>query len=161
VLVNGWLKTGDMACRDDAGFYKIVDRKKDLIITSGFNVYPGEVEEVLNSHPDVADAAIVGRPDPKRGEVVVALVVLNKGVKFNPSNLEQYCREHLAAHKRPRVFEEVEGALPRNFLGKVLRRHLRDSIETVPTDETNEEVLDPEVTNQFSGMEPAESQEER
>ncbi len=126
VIQNGWLKTGDLALRNERGFYQIVDRKKDLIITSGFNVYPGEVEEMLKRHPDVEDAAIVGRADPKRGEIVTALVVMKKNVKFNASNLEQYCREHLSAHKRPRIFEEVQGALPRNFLGKVLRRHLRD-----------------------------------
>jgi long-chain acyl-CoA synthetase len=128
VLNNGWLRTGDIAQRDAAGFYKIVDRMKDLIITSGFNVYPGEVEEVLKQHPDVADAAIVGRPDPKRGEVVTALVVMQKNVKFNISSLEHYCKEHLASHKRPKIFEEVQGGLPRNFLGKVLRRHLRDGV---------------------------------
>lgn len=161
VLKDGWLKTGDMACRDEAGFYKIVDRKKDLIITSGFNVYPGEVEAVLKAHPDVADAAIVGRPDAKRGEVVVALVVMDKNTKFNASNLEHYCREHLAAHKRPRVFEEVKGALPRNFLGKVLRRHLRDGSETLTVENTEEEVLDPDVLKNLSGELPAESQGER
>ncbi len=145
---NGWLKTGDLATRDEAGFYKIVDRKKDLIITSGFNVYPGEVEEVLKQHPDVADAAIVGRPDPKKGEIVTALVVMNKNVKFNASNLEHYCKEHLAAHKRPKVFEEVEGGLPRNFLGKVLRRHLRESPgEPVQINKANvdDELIDPPI----------------
>ncbi len=151
VLVDGWLRTGDLARRDEAGFYKIVDRMKDLIITSGFNVYPGEVEEILKHHPDVADAAIVGRPDPKRGEIVTALVVMEKNTKFNASDLEHYCREHLAAHKRPRIFEEVEGALPRNFLGKVLRRHLREvpesaiqqAEEAVPPEEPRE----PELLN--------------
>ena len=143
VMHDGWLKTGDLAKRDEAGFYQIVDRMKDLIITSGFNVYPGEVEEVLKLHPDVADAAIVGRPCPKRGEVVTALVVMEKNAKFNVSSLEHYCKEHLAHHKRPKVFEEVQGALPRNFLGKVLRRHLRDN--TLPAPATNVEKLEEEM----------------
>ena len=149
ILSDGWLRTGDLAVCDEAGFYKIVDRMKDLIITSGFNVYPGEVEEVLKKHPDVADAAIVGRPDPKRGEVVAALVVMEKNAKFNVSNLEHYCREHLAAHKRPKIFEEVEGALPRNFLGKVLRRHLRDVPEGTSTasqvKKLEEELVDKDI----------------
>jgi long-chain acyl-CoA synthetase len=143
VMHKGWLKTGDLAKRDDAGFYQIVDRMKDLIITSGFNVYPGEVEEVLKLHPDVADVAIVGRPCSKRGEVVTALVVMQKNAKFNVSNLEHYCQKHLAHHKRPKVFEEVQGALPRNFLGKVLRRHLREN--TPPAPASNVEKLEEEL----------------
>lgn len=145
VLNNGWLRTGDLAFRDEAGFYKIVDRKKDLIITSGFNVYPGEVEAVLKEHPDISDAAIVGRPDAKRGEVVTALVVMEKNAKFNPSDLEQYCRKHLAAHKRPKLFEEVEGALPRNFLGKILRRHLREPVSGNHQESLEEEMVDREM----------------
>ncbi len=165
VLQNGWLRTGDLAVRDEAGFYKIVDRMKDLIITSGFNVYPGEVEEVLKQHPDVADAAIVGRPDAKRGEVVTALVVMEKNAKFNSSTLEHYCKDHLAAHKRPRVFEEVEGALPRNFLGKVLRRHLREipegSTTTQQVKKLDEELVEKDILDPLPPEYEADSAGER
>ena len=126
VLRDGWLFTGDLATCDEDGFFHIVDRKKDLVITSGFNVYPGEVEQVLRRHPDVADAVVVGVPDPQRGEIVKAFLVLNNGRPMDRKSLIRFCRQHLAAHRRPRIFEAVTGDLPRNFLGKVLRREMRD-----------------------------------
>jgi long-chain acyl-CoA synthetase len=136
-----------------------------LIITSGFNVYPGEVEEVLKQHPGVADAAIVGRPDPKRGEVVTALVVMEKNAKFNVSNLEHYCREHLASHKRPKIFEEVQGGLPRNFLGKVLRRHLREAPEVGSphgmAEHLNEERIETVILDHMPGEIPTDPAGER
>jgi long-chain acyl-CoA synthetase len=122
---DGWLHTGDLASISDSGFYRIVDRKKDLIITSGFNVYPADVEEVLRSHETVADVAVIGVPDSERGEIVKAYVVVRDGHSWQPSNLAKYCKQHLAAHRRPRLWERVEGDLPRNFLGKVVRRQLR------------------------------------
>lgn len=125
-LRDGWLHTGDLATVNSAGFYRIVDRKKDLIITSGFNVYPADVEEALRGCDCVADVAVVGVPDPERGEVVKAYVVLREGEAWIPSRLERYCKQHLAAHRRPRLWEHVLGDLPRNFLGKVVRRQLRD-----------------------------------
>ncbi|MCA9183558.1 MAG: AMP-binding protein, partial [Planctomycetales bacterium] len=123
---DGWLHTGDLASVNAAGFYRIVDRKKDLIITSGFNVYPADVEESLRGCECVADVAVVGVPDAERGEVVKAFVVLKQGYNWEPKILTQYCKQHLAAHRRPRLWEHVTGDLPRNFLGKVLRRQLRD-----------------------------------
>jgi long-chain acyl-CoA synthetase len=124
VLRDGWLYTGDMATRDAAGYYRIVDRKRDIIKTSGFLVFPAEVEEVLRSHPDVLEAAVVGVPDAERGEMVKALVVPRTGSKLEPAALEEHCKLHLGKHKRPREVEFV-AELPKNFLGKVLRRKLR------------------------------------
>jgi long-chain acyl-CoA synthetase len=126
VLRDGWLYTGDMARRDAEGYYTIVDRKKDIIKTSGFLVFPAEVEEVLRSHPDVAEAAVIGVPDPERGELVKALVVPRSGSRLESAALEGHCKLHLGKHKRPRLIEVVS-ELPKNFLGKVLRRKLRES----------------------------------
>lgn len=124
---DGWLYTGDLAIRTSRGFYKIVDRKKDLIITSGFNVYPADVEQVLRQCEVVADVAVVGVPDEQRGEIVKAFVVLKAGYEWDPARLERFCVQELAAHRRPRAWEHVRNDLPRNFLGKVVRRELRDS----------------------------------
>jgi long-chain acyl-CoA synthetase len=124
---DGWLYTGDLAMQDGDGFFRIVDRKKDLIITSGFNVYPTDVEQVLRGCPGVGDVAVIGVPDPQRGEVVKAIVVPKPGSQVLEREFEAYCQEHLAKHKRPRVIEIADGDLPRNFLGKVFRRKLRES----------------------------------
>ena len=121
-LRNGWLYTGDLARCDADGYFTIVDRKRDIIKTSGFLVYPAEVEEVLLRYPHVAEAAVVGEPDPMRGEIVVAYVVPRDGLDLQ--QLDSFCQEHLAKHKRPRKFQVVR-QLPKNFLGKVLRRQLR------------------------------------
>jgi len=124
---GGWLYTGDLATRDQDGFFRIVDRKKDLIITSGFNVYPGDVERVLRGCPGIRDLAVVGVPDDKRGELVKAFIVPETEPAFDRAVFERFCEEHLSKHKRPREIEISVGDLPRNFLGKVLRRELRDS----------------------------------
>jgi long-chain acyl-CoA synthetase len=126
VLRDGWLYTGDMARRDAEGYYTIVDRKRDIIKTSGFLVFPAEVEEVLRAHPDVVEAAVIGVPDPERGELVKALVVPRSGSRLEGPALEGHCKLHLGKHKRPRQIEVVS-ELPKNFLGKVLRRKLRES----------------------------------
>jgi long-chain acyl-CoA synthetase len=125
VLRDGWLFTGDMVRRDRDGYYTIVDRKRDIIKTSGFLVFPAEVEEVLRGHADVAEAAVVGVPDRERGELVKALVVPRAGHHVDAASLEGYCRLHLSKHKRPKLVEVVS-ELPKNFLGKVLRRKLRE-----------------------------------
>src|SRR5581483_8251297 len=124
-LRDGWLYTGDMARRDREGYFTIVDRKKDIIKTSGFLVFPAEVEEVLRAFPGVAEAAVVGVPDAERGELVKALIVPKSGAKLDVAGLEGYCKEHLGKQKRPRQIEVVS-ELPKNFLGKVLRRKLRE-----------------------------------
>ncbi|MDG2129801.1 MAG: AMP-binding protein [Fuerstiella sp.] len=127
VIDDGWLQTGDLARIAFDGLYQIVERKKDLIITSGFNVYPQEVEQVLKNHSSVQDAAVVGIPDEGRGETVKAFVVLRSGCTWNETDLSEYCRKHLSSHKRPRAFEHCRNDLPRSFLGKVIRRKLREA----------------------------------
>jgi len=125
VLHDGWLLTGDLARRDEAGYYYIVDRKKDLIIASGFNVYPRDVEEVLFEHPQVKEAAVVGVPDEYRGETVKAFIVLRDGAAASAEEIISFCRKRLAAYKVPRqiVFRD---SLPKSGVGKYLRRELRN-----------------------------------
>lgn len=124
VFHDGWLLTGDLAYMDEEGFFYIVDRKKDMIIAGGFNIYPREVEEVLFEHPDVLEAAVVGIPDPYRGETVKAFVVYKEGKKASEEELDQFCRERLAAYKVPRQYE-FRQELPKTMVGKVLRRSLK------------------------------------
>jgi len=128
VLKDGWLHTGDIATMDEDGFFYIVDRKKDVIIASGFNIYPREVEEVLYAHPAVKEAAVIGVPDPYRGETVKAFVVLKEGQHATADELIRHCRQHLAAYKVPREIE-FRSELPKTLVGKVLRRVLREEEE--------------------------------
>jgi long-chain acyl-CoA synthetase len=124
-IVDGWLRTGDVAKCDEHGWYWIVDRLKDMIISSGFKVWPREVEDVLFSHPAVAEASVAGVPDDYRGERVVAFVVLRRDFDENSmASIEAHCRENLAAYKVPRSIFLVE-QLPKTASGKVLRRELR------------------------------------
>ncbi|WP_010283484.1 fatty acid--CoA ligase family protein [Bacillus timonensis] len=125
-LRNGWLYTGDLARMDEEGYFYIVDRKKDMIIVGGYNVYPREVEEVLYNHPDIVEAAVVGVPDPNLGEVVHCYVV-KKSASLTEENLLDYCREHLAKYKLPSKLEFIE-ELPKNTTGKILRRALKDLV---------------------------------
>ncbi len=131
-LRDGWLYTGDLARRDENGFLFIVDRVKDVIITGGYNVYPAEVEEVLQSHPDVAMVAVFSVPDDVKGEKPWAAVVPAAGRSIELTDLEAYCRHRLAAYKVPRRFLVTE-ELPRNSVGKILRRSLRDQHSGRPT----------------------------
>ncbi|HTI50806.1 MAG TPA: long-chain fatty acid--CoA ligase [Planctomycetaceae bacterium] len=128
VLRDGWLYTGDLATCDENGFFRIVDRKKDLIITSGFNVYPADVEAVLRNYPGVRDVAVVGEPSESIGEIVKAVLVFD-GKKFHRRDFDAFTRQHLAAHQRPKIVEIRTDDLPRNFLGKVLRRELRAALQ--------------------------------
>jgi long-chain acyl-CoA synthetase len=121
---DGWLRTGDVAVEDDDGELSLVDRAKDLVIVSGFNVYPAEVEEVLLDHPDIAEAAVVGEPSPRTGETIVAFAVPEHGRALDADELLAHCARSLARYKCPTRIEVVE-ALPRSFAGKVLRRELR------------------------------------
>ncbi|MGG3886399.1 long-chain-fatty-acid--CoA ligase [Brevibacillus panacihumi] len=125
VLKDGWLLTGDMGYMDEDGYFYIVDRKKDMIIAGGFNIYPREVEEVLFEHPAVQEAAVIGVPDPYRGETVKAFVVLKQGMEASEEELEKHCREKLAAYKIPRLYE-FRSELPKTMVGKVLRRQLQE-----------------------------------
>jgi long-chain acyl-CoA synthetase len=126
-LRDGWLYTGDLATIDGDGYISIVDRKKDLIIVSGYNVYPREVEETLFKHPAVADVSVIGVPDDYQGESVLAVVVLKPGQTATEQEIIDYCRAEIAVFKCPRkvIFRD---ALPKNNTGKVLRRELRESV---------------------------------
>ena len=123
-LRNGWLHTGDMGRLDADGYLYIVERKKDLIIRGGFNIYPREVEEVLYAHPAVAEVAVVGMRDPLMGEEVLAFVALKRGAATNADALIEFCQERLAKYKCPKQVRFVE-ALPKSPIGKILRKELR------------------------------------
>jgi long-chain acyl-CoA synthetase len=122
---NDWLLTGDIGYMDERGYFYIVDRKKDMIIAGGFNVYPREVEEILYEHESVLEAAVVGIPDPYRGETVKAFVVLKNDKKLTEEELNEHCRKRLASYKVPRIYE-VRKELPKTAVGKILRRVLVD-----------------------------------
>ena len=124
---DGWLHTGDVVTVDEDGFTTVVGRAKELIITGGFNVSPTEVEAVLRLHPDVRDAAVVGKPLERGGEMVVAAVELEPGTALDEEALRTHCREHLAGYKVPRRIVET-GELPRSMLGKILRKQVRDQV---------------------------------
>ena len=121
---DGWFHTGDLARIDEEGFFWIVDRKKDMIITGGENVYPIETEQVLHHHPAIADVAVIGVPDDKWGEAVVAIVVPELGATLVASEIIAYTRERIAGYKAPKRIEIIE-ELPRNATGKILKRELR------------------------------------
>ncbi|WP_336606263.1 AMP-binding protein [Fictibacillus marinisediminis] len=123
VFKDDWLMTGDMGYMDENGYFYIVDRKKDLIIAGGYNIYPREIEEVLYEHEAVKEAVVVGIPDPYRGETVKAFVVLKENAVCTEDQLNKYCRENLAAFKVPRVYE-FRSELPKTMVGKILRRVL-------------------------------------
>ncbi len=121
---GGWFHTGDLAYIDDDGYLFVVDRKKDLLIRGGYNVYPREVEEVLFAHPAVAEAAVIGRPDDKLGEEILAFVVIKPGATVAPEEIVAYCKERLAAYKYPRDVR-ITGDLPKGPTGKILKQELR------------------------------------
>jgi long-chain acyl-CoA synthetase len=125
VLEGDWLHTGDVAYRDEDGYLFIVDRKKDLIIVSGFNVFPKEVEEAIDRHPKVAEAAVVGIPDERTGQAVQAWVVPVEGQSPTPQEILDFLQGYVARFKQPKDIRIVE-ELPRQVTGKVLRRALRD-----------------------------------
>lgn len=133
ITPEGWLRTGDIAVLDPEGYVRIVGRKKELIISAGMNIYPREIEEVLQSCPGVLEAAVVGMPDPLRGEVPRAFVVPMEGVSLKPQELRQRCRKALAEFKVPRVFEIVE-ALPKTSTGKIAKKLLisQSRVENCP-----------------------------
>jgi len=123
-LRKGWLHTGDLGRLDQEGYLYLVDRKKDMIISGGENIYPREVEEVLNLHPGVSEAAVVGLPDERWGEKVVAYIVAAKGCSLSQEELEKHCRKSLAGYKCPKAYFFVE-ELPRTPTGKILKRALK------------------------------------
>lgn len=127
-LRDGWLYTGDIAKVDEDGYLFIVDRKKDLIIASGFNIYPRDIEEILYEHPAVQEAVCIGVPDPYRGEDVKAVIVLKAGKTATVEDIILYCKQNMAAYKVPRHVE-FRDQLPKTSVGKILRRALRDEVE--------------------------------
>ncbi|MSV29815.1 MAG: long-chain fatty acid--CoA ligase [Bryobacterales bacterium] len=126
-LRGGWFYTGDVARMDEDGFFYIVQRKKDMVITGGFKVFPTEVEDVLFTHPAVLEAAVIGVPDSYKGEAVKAFIVLKAGANATAAELTAFCRERLAKYKVPSQFEFAE-SLPKSGVGKVLRRVLREAV---------------------------------
>jgi long-chain acyl-CoA synthetase len=124
MTADGFFKSGDIGIMDEAGFTKIVDRKKDMILVSGFNVYPNEIEQVVALHPGVLECAVVGVPDAKSGEAV-KLFVVRRDPTLTEAALSEYCKENFTAYKRPRVIE-FRTDLPKTNVGKILRRELRD-----------------------------------
>jgi long-chain acyl-CoA synthetase len=125
-IVNGWFHSGDMGKIDNEGYFFIVDRKKDLIIRGGMNIYPREVEEVLYAHPAVLEASVVGIPDVARGEEVKAFISLRDGMHVTVDELNDYCKERMAGYKCPKEFEIMK-ELPKGPTGKILKRELRDA----------------------------------
>ena len=123
-LQGGWFRTGDLARVDEDGYYYIVDRKKDMVISGGENVYPAEVEQTLHRHPAIADVAVIGTPDERWGEAVTAVVVRKADAQLAEAELIAWTRERLAHFKCPRVVSFVD-ELPRTATGKVLKRELR------------------------------------
>ena len=122
-LRDGWLYTGDIGYMDEDGYFYIVDRKKDMIIASGYNIYPREIEEVLYEHDNVQEVVVAGIPDPYRGETVKAYIVLKEGVTATAEEFNEYARKHLAAYKVPHIYE-FRNELPKTAVGKILRRAL-------------------------------------
>jgi long-chain acyl-CoA synthetase len=123
-LRDGWLRTGDLARMDEKGFFYLVDRKDDMIITSGFNVYPSQVETVLRRHPKVKDVGVIGRLDPVKGQTVIAVIALTEDATGTREEFLQYCKENMPEYRVPRVilFRET---IPRDPAGKMLKRILR------------------------------------
>jgi long-chain acyl-CoA synthetase len=126
-ITEGWLSIGDIGYLDDEGYLFIVDRKKDVIIAGGYNIYPREVDEVLYQHLKIQAACVVGIPDAYRGETVKAFVVLKQGETASEEEIINFCKERLAVYKVPKMIEFRE-ALPQTIVGKILRRALRDEV---------------------------------
>jgi long-chain acyl-CoA synthetase len=120
-LRGGWLHTGDMAYKDEDGYLFIVDRKKDMIIRGGENIYPKELEGILFTHPKILEASVVGVPDPIYGEEVMACVVVRPGETLGEEELREWCRQSMASYKVPRYVDFRE-SLPKNIIGKVLKK---------------------------------------
>jgi len=125
---DGWFRTGDMGFMNDKGYFKITDRKKDMVLVSGFNVYPNEVEDVIMLHPGVAEVAVIGAPDERSGEVVKAVVV-KKDPALTAEVLIAHCQKHLTGYKVPKIVQFRTEPLPKTNIGKILRRMLRDNAQ--------------------------------
>jgi long-chain acyl-CoA synthetase len=124
VIKDGWFHSGDMARKDDDGYYFIVDRKKDMIIRGGFNVYPREIEEIFYEHPAVREAAVFGLPDDVYGEEIAAAVTLKAGVNVSSDELREYVKDQVAAYKYPRQVWLLD-ELPKGPTGKIIKREIK------------------------------------
>ena len=124
MTADGYFKSGDVGIMDARGYFKIVDRKKDMVLVSGFNVYPNEVEDVVAQMPGVLESAVVGVPDERTGEAV-KLVIVRKDPHLSEADVKEYCRANLTGYKQPKVIE-FRTELPKTPVGKILRRELRD-----------------------------------
>jgi acyl-CoA synthetase (AMP-forming)/AMP-acid ligase II len=124
-FINGWHHTGDIGYRDDDGYIYVVDRKRDMIVSGGFNIFPSEIEQVLFGHPAVQDCAVIGVPHDKWGEAVKAVVVLSPGVSATEEELLAHCRQELGGMKTPKSIDFLDD-LPRSAVGKTLKRALRE-----------------------------------
>jgi long-chain acyl-CoA synthetase len=122
---DGFFKSGDIGIMDERGYIRIVDRKKDMILVSGFNVYPNEIEQVITTHPGVVECAAVGVPDEKSGEAVKVFVV-RKDPALTVEQLMEFCKENFTGYKKPKYIE-FRDELPKSNVGKILRRELRDA----------------------------------
>jgi long-chain acyl-CoA synthetase len=129
-LRNGWFYTGDLARMDEDGFFYIVDRKDDLILSSGFNVYPSQIEEVLGKHPKIKEAAVIGVPDRIKGQAILAVIVLREGMQGDKEELLNYCKENMPDYRVPKAIL-FRDAIPRNPAGKILKRVLKRDVQTV------------------------------
>jgi len=125
VLSDGWLRTGDIAFMNEQGYLYLIDRKKDMILVSGFNVYPNEVEEVIASHPGVAEVAVIGVPDPQAVEVIKAFIV-KKDTHLTEEEIRLFCKQRLTGYKQPQTIEFCL-ELPKSNVGKVLKKKLKDA----------------------------------
>jgi long-chain acyl-CoA synthetase len=125
MTADGFFRTGDIGTVDERGYFRIVDRKKDMILVSGFNVYPNEIEDVLSQMPGILECAAVGVPDEKAGEAV-KVVLVKKDPKLSEADVRSFCEANLTGYKRPKVVE-FRTDLPKSAVGKILRRELRDS----------------------------------
>jgi long-chain acyl-CoA synthetase len=128
VLRNGWLYTGDMARMDKDGYFYLVDRKDDLIISNGFNIYPGQIEDVLKRHPKIKDAAVIGIPDRIKGQAIIAVIALKEGMQGNKEEFLKYCKENLPDYRLPKTIL-IRDEIPRDPAGKLLRRILRQDAQ--------------------------------
>jgi len=131
IFLGGWMHTGDIGTMDEEGYFYVIDRSKDMIKASGFNIYPREVEEVLLLHPSIEEAAVIGMPHEYRGETVAAVIVLKPGFEASIETRDEiiaYCKKELTPYKVPK-FIEFRESLPKTLIGKVLKRELRETFK--------------------------------
>jgi long-chain acyl-CoA synthetase len=128
VLRDGWFYTRDMARMDKDGYFYLVDRKDDLIISNGFNIYPGQIEDVLKLHPKIKDAAVIGIPDRTKGQAIIAVIALKEGMEGDKEEFLKYCKENMPDYRLPKAIL-IRDEIPRDPAGKLLRRILKQDTQ--------------------------------